>query len=376
MKIELLQENLFKALSVVSRSVSAKAALPVLSHILFKATKEGLFLSATNLETGINFEVPSRVEEEGELSIPARIILEYVSMLPAGKMSLESKENQLWVRSGGYEAAIDSMASSEFPKLPVFPKEELLSFFKKDFLRAAGLVCFSAATDEGRPVLTGVKTTISKVGVVTAATDGYRLSVLKLKAESLKLKEEKEMSMIIPARSLAEVARIVGEGEEKEELLFALTEERNQAIFSSDGIELSTRLIEGTFPNFEKIIPSSSRVKAQIGTEGLLKAVRAASVFARDSANIIKLKFLSKEGSVLVSANAPQVGSNSVVVEAKVDGEETEVAFNSRFLLEFLANALFSKNIEFSSEGALNPGVFKIEGEEGFIHVIMPVRVQ
>lgn len=375
MKIELLQENLVKALGVVSRSVSTKTHLPVLSHILFKAIKEGLFLSATNLETGINVGVSSRVGEGGGLSVPARVVLEYVSMLPSGKMSLESKESQLLVRSGGFEATIDGMTGSEFPRLPVFPSAELLSFSKKAFLKAAGLVCFSAATDEGRPVLTGVKTVISKEGVVFAATDGYRLSVLKLKTKDLKLKGEEEMSMIIPARSLVEVSRIVGEGEEKKDLLFALTEEKNQAIFAADGIELSTRLIEGTFPNFEKIIPSSSKVKAEIETGGLLKAARAAAVFARDSANIIKLRFSSSNNQILVSANAPQVGSNSVVVEARVEGEETEVAFNSRFLLEFLAN-ISAATIEFSTEGALSPGVFKIVGENNFIHVIMPVRVQ
>lgn len=376
MKIELLQENLVKALGVVSRSVSTKATIPVLSHILFKASKEGLFLSATNLETGVSVGVSSKVGECGELSVPARVVLEYVSMLPLGKMSLESKENQLLVRSGGFEATIDGMSASEFPKLPVFPKSELLDFSKKDFLKAASLVCFSAATDEGRPVLTGVKTVISKEGVVFAATDGYRLSVLKLKTKDLKLKDEKELAMIVPARSLIEASRIVGEGDEKKGLLFALTEEKNQAIFAADGIELSTRLIEGTFPNFEKIIPSSSKVKAEIETVGLLKAARAAAVFARDSANIIKLQFSSSNGQIIVSANAPQVGSNSVVVEAKVEGEDAGVAFNSRFLLEFLANVSSVGNIEFSTEGALSPGVFKIVGENEFIHVIMPVRVQ
>lgn len=376
MKIELLQENLVKALSIVSRSVSTKATLPVLSHVLFKATKEGLSLSATNLETGVNVGVSSKVGEGGEQAVPARVVLEYVSMLPAGKMSLESRENQLLIKSGGFEATIDGMSASEFPKLPVFPKNELLAFSKKDFLKAASLVCFSAATDEGRPVLTGAKTVISKEGVVFAATDGYRLSVLRLKTKDLKLKDEKELAMIIPARSLVEVSKVVGEGEEKKDLRFALTEEKNQAIFATDGIELSTRLIEGVFPNFEKIIPSSFKVRAEIETDGLLKAVRAASVFARDSANIIKLQFSSSNNQILVSANAPQVGSNKVELEAKVEGEETEVAFNSRFLLEFLANVALAKNIEFSTEGALSPGVFKIVGENEFIHVIMPVRVQ
>jgi DNA polymerase III subunit beta len=374
MKIELLQENLTKALSVVSRSVSTKATMPVLSHILFRAGKEGLFLSATNLETGVNFEVPSKVEEGGDLSIPARIVLEYVSMLPAGKLSMESRENQLLIKSGGFEATIDGMAASEFPKLPVFPKEELLTFSRKDFLKVAGWVCFSAATDEGRPVLTGVKTVVSKDNVVFAATDGYRLSVLKFKNQNAKVKNIEEMAMIIPARSLVEVSRIVTERDEKKDLLFALTEEKNQAIFSVDGIELSTRLIEGVFPNFEKIIPSSLKVEVEIGTEGFLKAVRAASVFARDSANIIKLRLSKKEG-VVISANAPQVGSNSVVVDAKVEGEEMEVAFNSRFLLEFLANTT-AQAVNFSTEGALSPGVFKVANEGEFIHVIMPVRVQ
>lgn len=375
MKIELLQENLVKGLGIVSRSVSTKASLPILSHILIEVKGGNLVLSATNLETGIRLEVPSKTDGDGDLSVPARVFLEYISMLPPGKMSLEVQESQLLVKSGAFDATVDGMASTEFPKLPKFPKEGVTTFPKKDFLRAASLVCFAAATDEGRPVLTGVKTTISKEGVVFAATDGYRLSVVRVNDQGSKTKEEGELSMVIPAKSLAETARIVEVDGDKKDLLFALTEEKSQAIFSSEGVELSTRLIEGVFPNFEKIIPSSSKTKAEVGREPLLKAVRAASVFARDSANIIKLKFLGKEKRLVVSANTPQVGSNSVAVDAKIEGESVDVAFNSRFLLEFLAN-ISSDSVEFSTEGALSPGVFKVAGESGFVHVIMPVRVQ
>ena len=371
MKIELLQENFVKALTVVSRSVSSKTSLPVLSHILFSTTKDGFFLSATNLETGAKYNVPSKVEEPGDLSVPARVILEYVAMLPPEKMKIFSVENQLVVSSGGFEAKIDGMSSAEFPKLPVFPTQPLLSFTKSDFVRAMSLVSFSAASDEGRPVLTGIKTTISGEGVVFAATDGYRLSVLKQKIEK---KLDAEVSMIIPSKSMVEASRVLSEAGEKENLGFALTEEKNQAIFSAGNVELSTRLIEGAFPNFEKIIPSSFAVSSEIQTDGLLKAVRAASVFARDSANIIKLRFLEK-GGVVVSANTPQVGSNTASVDSKNEGKETEIAFNSRFLLEFLAN-VGSGGIEFSTEGELNPGVFKIAGEKNYLHIIMPVRVQ
>lgn len=375
MKIELLQENFIKGLVSVSRSVSTKPVIPVLSHVLFRATKTGVILLATNLETGIKYVISSKVEEGGEISIPAKVILEYVSMLPAGKIILSSAETTLSVKCGDFEANIDGMGASEFPKLPDFPKQGLLGFSKKDFSRAMALICFAAATDEGRPVLTGVKTSIKDGEVVFAATDGYRLSVLRLKIPKGKTKIEREESMVIPARSLLEVSRIVNETEEKGELLFALTEEKNQAIFAVGESELSTRLIEGTFPNFEKIIPSSFKTKVEISTDGLLKAVRATSVFARDSANIIKIAVLEKSGEVNVSANAPQVGNNIARVDASVSGQGVEVAFNSRFLIEFLAN-LNAKTIEFSTEGSLNPGVFKIVGEDDFLHIIMPVRVQ
>lgn len=371
MKIELLQENLTKGLSVVSRSVSTKATMPVLSHVLISATKQGVFLSSTNLETGVKFLVPAKVIEEGTLTVPARIILEYCVSLPAGKMALSSEGGQLLVNSGGFEAKIDGMSASEFPKLPTFPKNNLITFTKSDFVKAMSLVGFSAAVDEGRPVLTGVKTVVSSSGVVFAATDGYRLSVLNLKTDR---KIEGELSMIIPSRSMVEVARVLADVEEKTAVVFSLTEEKNQAVFLVGNVELSTRLIEGSFPNFEKIIPSAFSVNAEVSKEGLLKAVRAASVFAKDSANIIKLGF-EDSGRIVVSANAPQVGSNVAVVEAKVKGKNVEIAFNSRFLVEFLANA-GADLVEFATEGSLNPGVFKLAGQPEYLHIIMPVRVQ
>lgn len=374
MKASCLQENLNKGLGIVTRFVSSRAQIPVLGSVLLKTEKGRLCLAATNLETGINFWIGAKIEKEGEVTIPARPLLEFVSSLPAEKLDLELSENLLKISSGTSQAAFNGASAQEFPPSPQKKETAAMNLPVADFFAAISAVGMAASQDEGRPVLTGIKWFWEERGLALAATDGYRLAVKK----SLKKKEREDApNWVIPSRALQEVAKITKElkGKEGEEIKIFPSKEESQIIFSLGEVEVAVRQIEGEFPDFAKIIPQSFTTKAILTKEDLLRAVRLSSIFARESANIVKFKILPREGKLAVSANSPQVGENLCEVEAKIEGEEGEIAFNYRYLLDFLT-AIEGEEIIFEMSGSLNPGVFKISGDDTYLHLIMPVRVQ
>jgi len=369
MKITILQENLSKGISSVERFVSTKTQLPILANIYLKAEKKGLRLQATNLETGITLWLRAKIEKEGEITVPARVFSEFLNSLPKEKVELELKEKTLLVSCGSFSAAFNSIAADEFPPLPSLGDKKPSAIFPfSTLLPAVEKVSFAAARDEGRPVLTGVKFEPKGEKLILVATDGYRLSVKELKKSELKISSP----LIVPARSLSEILRIAGESEEGK-IGLSFTEKGNQAIFSFPDAEIVTRLIEGEFPQYQKIVPSSFSTRLKLGKESFLKAVKTASIFARDSANIVKFRI--EKNSLIVSANSPQVGGNKTKVEAEVQGEKKEIAFNCRFLLEFLGK-IEEDEIIFEMSESLNPGVFKIPQDSSYLHIVMPVRVQ
>lgn len=374
MKLTLLQENFAKGLSITSRSVATRAQLPALGSILISTDKGRLKLSATNLETGINYWLGAKIEKEGTISIPAKILTEFVSSLPSEKISLETKENNLSVSCGSYSANFVGLSASEFPAIPTLKKEKPISFNGEDLLKTISQVAFAAAQDEGRPVLTGVLLTIRESNLILVATDGYRLSFKKMaKVEgSTDLKEFKK-GLIIPSRTLIEVAKIISDTEQGKEIGLAITDSSNQIIFVNPEAEIVSRLIEGSFPEFEKIIPEKGTTKIILDTEGLIRAVKTAAIFARESANIIKLRI--DNGKLRISSNASQIGENLIELEAKIEGEEAKIAFNSRYLLDFL-NSIKSDQVSLEMTTALNPGVFRPVDDSSYFHIIMPVRVQ
>jgi len=370
MKVSLLQENFSKALGIVSRSIAPKAALPVLANIAIATEKGRLKLSATNLECGINLWLGAKVEKEGSIAVPAKILTEFVSSLPPEKINLEVKENNLFLSTPGYKANFAGSSLSEFPPIASSSGKADLIFKKEEFAENLAQVVFAAATDEGRPVLTGVLLRLEGQKLSLVATDGYRLSVKKIEIKEGLLKED----LLVPAKALLEVARISQEkGDEEKEIKMALTNDKNQIVFSLPGIDYSSRLIDGEFPDFAKIIPETNETKAEFDREEFFRAVKTASIFAREQANIVKLKF--EPGKLTVSAETPQVGGNETEIEAKVSGSKLEIAFNCRFLLDLLG-AVVCEELVFEAGGALNPGVFRPKGDASFFHLIMPVRIQ
>lgn len=372
MKISCLQENLNKGLTIVSRFISSKTQLPILENILLVTDQGQLRLSATNLEAGINLWFLGKVEKEGQVAIPAKSFSEFITSLPPEKITLELEENLLKVSAGAFWATFNVALATDFPPVPGFSGEPLFIFSGEELSEALSLVTFAASQDEGRPALTGVYFLWEKEKILLVATDGYRLSLKNLKPKKPE-KNEGGNNFVLPARSLTEVGRLLSEIKKAEEVKMTLLSEGNQAIFSFGDCEVAIRQIEGQFPDFQKILPQEVTTKLILEKEALLKAVRLASIFARDTSNIIKWK-IGKD-NLTISANSPQVGENYSVVEAQVSGEENEIAFNYRYLLDLLG-AFSAKEIIFEMTGPLNPGVFKPPNDASFLHLIMPVRIQ
>lgn len=368
MEIQILQENLLKNLTNLVRIISTKPQLPILQNLIISTEQTRVKIAATNMETSEICWLGAKVISEGGLCVPARLFIDFVSSLSPGTITLESKEGSLRVSGGGVNAQIPGIDVSEFPPLAQFVPEGAMEFETKAFIEALKMVLFSAATDEGRPMLTGIKMTQTEGQLVLASTDGYRLSLKKITVNSTET-----FDLVVPARALTEVVKIGHDAKNTTKTCKIGKTADGQLAFMYDDLEIFTRLIDGEFPKYEKIIPSTHTTMAKIDTASLLRAVKSASIFARDNANIIKM-VVSPEG-IEVSANTPQVGENRVEIEAAVEGEGGEMAFNSRFLQEFLTN-FSEEEVVFQMTGSLNPGVFKPVGEESYLHIIMPVRIQ
>lgn len=367
MKVSCLQENLNKGLSIASRFISGKPQLPILSNILLSTQEGKLKLGATSLESGISLFIGAKIEEEGEITIPAKTISEFVNQLPAGKVELTSQENNLRINCQKFTASLNGLSAGEFPPLPKASGKKTLQFKTEDILVPFSRVAFAAAQDESRPVLSGVKISAQEKELMLAATDGFRLSVIRLPKI-----ETPSLDTILPARTISEIVRIVTEEKEKE-FSFETVPETNQVIFSLTNLEIFSRLLEGQFPDFAKIMPTSFNTRLTATKEELLTAIKTAAIFAREATNIIK--FQISNSKFQISANAPQIGENLTEVEAKIEGEDNEIAFNARFLLDYF-NVVSADDIIFEMTSPLSPGVFRLVGDETFTHIIMPVRVQ
>lgn len=378
MRISVLQENLNKALTSVSRVVASKAQLPVLNNVLLTVEKGTLRLTTTNLELGMVVPIGAKVQAEGAICVPAKVFSELVGELPAGEVDLEVEDQKLLIRQGDFTADLAGMGAGEFPALPPFDKKRLMEFQADAFLRSLKRVIFSAATDDGRPVLTGVCFNLAGDMPRMAATDGFRLSVVSLSSEGKAKEKGAEETggietAIIPARALAEVVRLASEEEIGETITVSGGKER-QVKFTVGKAELLTRLIDGEYPDYGKILPKDKVASFEGDKETFVRVVRMAAIFARESANVVK--FTIGKGVMKVSATSQNLGTNESVLEGKAEGEDGFcVAFNYRYLLDFLTNT-DGEEIKIDFSGSLSPGMFMDPKEKDFTHVIMPVRLQ
>ena len=371
MNISVMQENLARGLGIVSRAVSSRATLPVLANVLLKTDNNGLKLTATNLEIGINCWVPGKIEGEGEITVPAKLLTDLVASLPNQRIDLQlsTKDRTLKVTCGGSRSSIKGIDADEFPVVAAIGDAPATSVDSRALREALGEVVFAAATDESRPILTGVLTKLAGDRMTLAAADNYRIAVRNL---TVAQPVGAELSIVVPGRSYAELMRILPDAEQRIDI--TITPNKSQVLFHVEGIDLVSRLIEGQFPNYEPVIPTSHSSRAVVEREAFLAGARRASIFARDSANIVKVEVAGDGGNeVSITAHAADVGDNADVLEASVEGQATTIAFNARYLIDVLSN-LGADEAALELSGPLAPGVIRGIGKDDYVHVIMPVR--
>jgi len=380
MKVTVLQENLARGLSVVSRAVSPRSTLPVLANILV-ATDEGrLRLSATNLELGITCWIGAKIQDEGSTTVPARTFSDLVGALNDKQvdMSLTVRTQTLNLKSGASNTDLKCIDAQEFPPMPVVDFSQSLEINVVDFKEMIQQVVFAASTDDARPILTGVLMTVNEDQITLAAADGFRLSVRKGRLSS---PAARKLSAVIPARALSELARIAGDGDKT--LKMAIPSGRGQVVFRLSDVELVSQLIEGTFPDFEQIIPRRCETRTILATAAFLKACKQAEIFAREGSHIARLNITPgggelRPGSVEISGQSEETGFNQNVVEASIEGPALLIAFNVRFLREVL-DVIKTPNVVLETSAETLPGVLRPvgapDGQADFLHVIMPMHL-
>jgi len=375
MRLSCLQENLAKGLSIVGRAVAPRSTLPVLGNVLLATDNGRLRLAATNLEIGITCWIGAKVEEDGAITVPARTFIDLVNALPQDRVDMELavRTQTLNVRSGRFENNIKGIDAQEFPIIPSFEEDSAVQIAPDALKKMIEQVVFAAATDESRPILTGVLAKFSGDNLVFAAADGFRLSV---RAAPLLTPVSKPIEVIIPARALAELGRVSGEQQDPVSILFP--PQRSQVLFHLSNVELVSQLIDGKFPDYSAIVPKRYETRAVMDTAPLLKACRAASVFARENSNIARVTIAPGSelapGHVTVQATSAETGDNAGELDASVEGAQVEIAFNVKFMIEVLSVAGTSQ-IALETTSPSSPGMIRPIGDDAFTHVIMPMHI-
>jgi len=374
MKVSCSQEDLSRGLAIVGRAVAARAVLPITSNVLVAAEGSQLRLAATNLEIAISCWIPATVEKEGTITIPARLVSDFVNSLPSGKIDITMLPNSQAVEltCARYEAHISGLDAADFPPIPKIEDGTAIRIKPAELRHAINQVAFAAATEESRPVLTGVHAEFEGDRLTLAAADGFRLAVRKLPLDSV---VDEKVTVIIPARSLAELNRLISDQEEPVEL--TINSKKSQVIVKLRNVEMVTQLVQGTFPNYDQLIPQGHTTKAVVNLAEFLRATRSASIFARDGSGIVRLQIMPKDGGgkITISARAEEVGDNLGEVDASVEGDESKIAFNSKYLTDVLA-VLTEDEVALETTTSSSPGVLRPVGTDDYVHVVMPMFVQ
>ncbi len=368
MKVQILKENLVKVVQTSNRFAISKAQMPVLAYLMIEANDKGIFLTATNLDVGIKLRVAGKILEPGAVGVSAKVLLELVQHLPLGGVLLESEESGLRVEGGKVKAKLPVLNAGEFP--PFTERREVKGkIWVKEVAKDFDLVSFAISNDEARPVLTGFLWLVAKNQLV--ATDGYRLSLVSgMKGWEI---SDKVDSMLIPGKAVTQLLQVLTDFG-VEECEFDYDEKNQQLFFFTKELGISVRLLAGEYPQYEAILPKETKNEVIVSREELLEAVRGVAIFARDSANIVKLTI--KKKGLEVAANTAQVGEGRVEVEAEISIEKEEsIAFNSKFLIDFLSHSTVER-VGLKITDPLKPGLFFEVGNDNYAHVIMPVRVR
>lgn len=361
MKLQVTQANLSKALSTVARIANSRNPLPILSNVLLRTENNRLSIAATNLDIGITHFIGSKIEQEGAITVPARLMQDFVSSLPDSVLNLELTDNKLHITTDQYESTINGIVADDFPVMPAIKEGVIWKSPAPDFKKALSQVVFAASADDARPVLNGVYFHSVGTQAVVVATDSYRL------AENKVGKAAKPINFLVPASAVQDLLRIISDTDKE----VTVTHDDQQVLFNVGDVSLVARLIEGNYPDYRKLIPAKFETVAQLARADLLNISKVSSLFARESAGSITIK-ADKEDGVSINAIASQLGENTAKAPAKVTGGG-EVTLNSRYLIDAL-NAFSAEEVEFCFNGKLEPVILRAPGEAGYIHLIMPLR--
>ncbi len=376
MRLSCLQENLNRGLSVVGRAVATRTTLPITNNVLLTIDQSRLKLVATNLEMAISCWIGAKVEEEGAITVPARLLTEFISSLPSDRVdiSLSPKTKTLEVKCARFEARISGVDAKDFPPIPKIDEGITTKVEVEALRQGISQVVFAAATEESRPVLTGVDAVFDGDLLTLAAADGFRLAVYKL---PIAVPVSQKTEVIIPARTLAELNRLMADQEEAVEIM--VNPNKSQALFRLKNIELVSQLVQGAFPNYAQLIPQSYNTRAVVSVADFERATKTASIFARDGSGIVRLVIAPGSeltpGKMTISARSEEIGDDVGEIDAIVDGEEAKIAFNGKYLTDVLG-MLRESQVAVETTNPSSPGVIRPVGVDNYIHVVMPMFVQ
>jgi DNA polymerase-3 subunit beta len=375
MKVMCLQENLARGLGIVGRAVALRSTLPITSNVLIATEHGRIKLAATNLDIALSCWIGGQIEEEGAITVPSRLLTDFVNSLPAEKiaLTLSPRSKQVKLVCARNEATIGGMDADDFPPIPSV-EGDTLEIDAKTLREAITQVVFSAATDDSRPVLTGVDIVVEGDQLTLAAADGFRLAVRTLK---LKKKVAERQEVIVPSKALSELNRLLQDQEDPVQVTFNVN--KTQVLFKLKDVELVAQLIQGTFPDYSRLIPKEWGSRAVVEVRDFLQETKIASIFARDGSGIVRITFQNGDGGspghMTVSARAEEIGDNTGALDAAVEGEASKIAFNGKYLQEVL-QVLDGGRVALETTGPSQPGVIRPIDNDNYVHVVMPMFVQ
>src|SRR5438874_1691022 len=376
MKVTCLQENLARGLGIVGRAVALRSTLPITSNVLIATDHGRIKLAATNLATWLSCGIGGQIEEEGAITVPSRLLSDFVNSLPADKitMTIAPRARQMKVVCARNEATIGGMDADDFPPIPTIEDGATLEIDPKMLREAITQVVFSAATDDSRPVLTGIDLVVEDDKLTFAAADGFRLAVRHLQ---LKKKVAERQEVIVPSKALSELSRLLQDQEEPVKMTFNAN--KTQVLFQLKDVELVAQLIQGTFPDYSRLIPKEWGSRAVVEVRDFLQETKIASIFARDGSGIVRITFESGEGAapgqMTIAARAEEIGDNEGKLDAQVEGGAAKIAFNGKYLQEVL-QVLDGGRVALETTGPSQPGVIRPLENDNYVHVVMPMFVQ
>jgi DNA polymerase-3 subunit beta len=362
MKLQVTQENLNRALSSVARVANSRGTLPILANVLIKTSNNRLSLSATNLDIAITHYIGAKVGEEGSITVPARLMQDFVGSLPEGVIDLDLQETKLHVSTDQYKSVVNGIVADDFPVMPAIATGKKWSLGSDVFKKALQQVVFAASNDETRPVLTGILLQTVDGKLSMAATDSYRL------AEKEFGKNKETVKLLIPASAMQDLLRVLGDGEDQ----IKITHDDQQVLFQVGDIELVTRLLDGKYPDYRKLIPKSFSAEATLKRADLINVTKVSSLFARESAGSVTIEVDKTAGKLSIRSVASQLGENTATADAKVTGSGS-ITLNSRYLLDALG-ALSGEDVVFGFNGKLEPTLLRDPTVDDYRHIIMPLK--